>query len=150
KREPRRPCRMSPARHTQEKVMNPHEMSLSLAQALLHAQTEAASSHATGAPPPRPPLSIAVSRQPGALATTVARAVRAKLGWPVYDRELLARIGAEMRRSPADLERIDERRTGWLEEALVNLLGIARVHADAYLKYLIGTVRGLGEVGHAI
>jgi cytidylate kinase len=128
--------------------MNPHEVSLSVARALMESHAEAGGPAARA--PARPPLSIAFSREPGAMGTTVARAVGRELGWPVYDRELVDRIGAEMRQSPELLASIDERRTHWLEEALANLLGTVRVHADAYLKYLVGTVRGLGEVGHAI
>jgi cytidylate kinase len=129
--------------------MTPREVSLSLTQALLHTQTEA---HAGGHPARgrRPAPSIAISREAGARGRSVARALGQKLGWQVYDSELVDKVAEEMRQSPGHLESVDERRTSWLEELLTNLLGTARVHSDAYLKYLIATVRGLGAVGHAV
>src|SRR5262245_42741450 len=101
--------------------MTPREVSLSLTQALLHAQAEA---HAGATPAtPRPALSIAISREAGARGRKVARALGQKLGWHVYDSELLDKVAEEMRQPPAHLAAVDERRTHWLEEVLTNLLG---------------------------
>jgi len=38
-----------------------------------------------------PQITIAISRQAGSSGADIARAVGARLGWPVYDHELLTR-----------------------------------------------------------
>jgi cytidylate kinase len=80
----------------------------------------------------------------------VATAVGKRLNWPVYDREILDKIGEEMKRPPRHLEGVDERPGNWLEECLAGLLSEYHVSADAYFKYLLGTVRGLGAVGRCV
>ena len=44
----------------------------------------------------KPAFTIAISRQSGARGTTTARAVGERLGWAVYDRELVERIFAAL------------------------------------------------------
>jgi cytidylate kinase len=59
--------------------------------------------------PPRPfPLSIAISRQGGIEAEPIARALHRRLGWHVYDRELLHRVADELGASPERLRQFDE------------------------------------------
>ena len=43
------------------------------------------------------PFTVAVSRESGARGTSTAREVGARLGWTVYDHELLERIAQEMK-----------------------------------------------------
>jgi cytidylate kinase len=99
---------------------------------------------------PRPPCCITISREAGALGNSVATAIGKRLSWPVYDKEILDKIGEEMRRPPRHLEAVDERPGNWLEECLCGLLSEYHVSADAYIKYLLGTVRGLGAVGRCV
>src|SRR5262245_30861718 len=97
--------------------MNYRNLSLSLTHALLHAEAEggpAAVATATA----RPALSVAIAREAGSLGHSVARLLGPKLGWPVYDQEILDKIAEEMRRPPTQLEVVDERPAHWLEEAL--------------------------------
>jgi cytidylate kinase len=130
--------------------MNTHDLSLSVVQALVgsHAVVEGQPAREPG--PTRRPFTIAVSREVGALGSTVAREVGRRLGWPVYDREILEKIAAEMQRPTFHLDFVDERASSWLEESLSSLLGQFHVRAGTYLKYLIGTVRGLGAVGRCV
>jgi hypothetical protein len=132
-----------------------HDLSLSLVQALLRSHGEAAgerklSPGAAGQAPPPPPWCITISREAGALGNSVATAIGKKLSWPVYDREILDKIGEEMQRPPQHLESVDERPSYWLEECLSGMLSQCVVSADTYLKYLVGTVRGLGAVGRCV
>jgi cytidylate kinase len=132
--------------------MNYHDFSFSLAQSLLRSQAQ------PGHPEPAPatqaaqahPFTISISREVGALGTAVGRAVGARLGWPVYDQEIIDKVGAEMRKPTFQLQAIDERPAGLFEKFLATLLGEYHVSPDTYLKYLIATIRALGVVGHCV
>src|SRR5262249_33918589 len=75
-------------------MMNHRNLSLSLAQALLAAESKPEESKA--GPPPRPVYTIAVSRETGAQGNTVAAEVGRLLGWPVYDRNILDKVAEEV------------------------------------------------------
>jgi hypothetical protein len=125
-------------------------ISMSVVQALLRCkgETRDAPAPTSGtAGPACPPFSIAISREAGALGYTVAAEVGHRLGWPVYDREILDKIGEDMRRPPRHLQALDERPVSWLEEFLAGVASQHSVSPDRYLKYLVGAVRGLGQIG---
>jgi hypothetical protein len=134
--------------------MNYPDLSLSLVEALVRAHGGPAGKRQTSpqaeGPPPRPPFSITISREVGALGRSVAAEVGRRLGWPVYDREILEKIAEEIRRPTSRVERADERPVSWLEDCLSGLLDAHHVGADAYIKYLLGALRGLGVVGRCV
>jgi cytidylate kinase-like protein len=134
--------------------MNYQELSLPVTQALLRAHGgvvgRGAASPSAEAARPRPAFCITISREAGALGHTVATEVGKRLAWPVYDREILDKIAEEIRRPLRHLEAVDERAGHWLEEALSALLNEYHISSDTYLRYLIGTVWGLGEVGRCV
>src|SRR5262249_42637711 len=66
-------------------------------------------------------FSIAVSRQVGARATSVAREVGAQLGWAVYDRELLEQIARSMNVRVELLKSVDEKRVASIQEWIESL-----------------------------
>jgi cytidylate kinase len=68
----------------------------------------------------------------------------------VYDKEILDKIGEEIRLSARHLEAVDERPGNWLEECLSGVQSQYHVSGETYIKYLLGTVRGLGAVGRCI
>jgi hypothetical protein len=133
--------------------MDSHDISISVVQALLGSHTEegrGAPAATRARPPGRLPFSIALSREAGALGHGVAAEVGRRLGWPVYDQELLDRIGQELRRPPSHLKAVDEQPGSWLEETLSGLASQCVVSADTYLKYLVGVTRGLGAIGRCV
>src|SRR6516164_7894312 len=69
----------------------------------------------------QPDLTIAISRQAGASGGEVARAIGNRLGWPVYDQELVKRIAQEKGVKEQLLATLDERYVGWLEEVAAAL-----------------------------
>lgn len=93
---------------------------------------------------------ITISREAGALGTTVARAAGKLLNWPVYDQELLDRIGKEMGTHVDVVKMIDEKPTNWVEECIVNLVSEYNLSHDTYMLHLIATVQALGEQGKCI
>jgi len=92
---------------------------------------------------------ISISRCVGTAGDEVAAALGEKLGWPVFDKELLEVMGGddELRRQVYDS--MDERDLGWCEEALRSLIQPEFVRND-YFRRLTETVLSLARQGHAV
>jgi hypothetical protein len=95
-------------------------------------------------------FTIAVSHEIGTPALEVARQVGERLGWPVYDREIAARIAQELRVPVAVVEAIDERRQSWLLECLESFHSRCLLSESRYFRHLISVVRSLGEQGRCL
>jgi cytidylate kinase len=102
-------------------------------------------------------FTIALSREAGIPGTSVAREVGNRLGWQVYDHELLERIAQEMHVRTALLESVDERHQSWLLEALQGFPGVPNksewrvlVSESAYVRHLVETVLALGIHGQCV
>lgn len=102
------------------------------------------------AAPGVPPLTIAMSRQAGARGAAIARLVGARLGWPVYDHELLTRIAEEKGLHRRLLERLDERQVSWLEEVVNSFVVTDGGRDGAYLRNLLEQLALLGRAGHCV
>jgi cytidylate kinase len=102
------------------------------------------------APPPVVPVTIALSRESGAPGTSVARAVGARLGWDVYDHELLQSMARDMGRSVHLLEAIDERRQSWLRGWVEAWGGVPQVSESWYVRHLVESILRLGTKGHCV
>jgi hypothetical protein len=96
-----------------------------------------------------PPLTIAVNRQAGSRGADIARLAGARLGWPVYDHELLERIAAEKGLHARLVEQLDERRLSWVEGIIVAYAS-AGGREGAYLQALLQLFGSLGKMGHCI
>jgi cytidylate kinase len=95
-------------------------------------------------------ITIAISREVEAGGTTLAREVGKRLGWPVYDHELLERIASDLG-VPAELiENVDEHRGNWLREQFENLLGVPHVATSAYVHRLVKVLLALGRKGNCV
>jgi hypothetical protein len=92
-------------------------------------------------------FTIAVSREAGTPAVEVARAVGERLGWPVYDREVPARIAQETHLPVAVVEGVDERRQSWLMECFESFGSSCQLSESRYFRHLVSVVRLLGEQG---
>jgi cytidylate kinase len=97
-----------------------------------------------------PPLTITISRQAGAQGTTVARAVGARLGWPVLDHELLERMAAEMHVNVRLLDSIDEQHVPWLVERMEAFSSIPFVSESSYVRQLLDTILSLASRGECV
>jgi cytidylate kinase len=117
------------------------------ALARLNRYADTLEGHAKGAPAP---ISIAISREAGSRGAEIARAVGARLGWPVYDHELLDRIAEQKGLSPRLLEHLDERYVGWLEEAVRAFCLREGGREGSYLKGLVELMASLGKAGHCV
>jgi cytidylate kinase len=106
-------------------------------------------SHPT--PQQTPLLTIAISRQAGSRGAEIAQAVGARLGWPVYDRELLTHIAQEKGLSERLFHHLDERCTNWFEEIIAGFSTQYHSPTDwTYLKQLLRLLVSLGQVGHCV
>jgi cytidylate kinase len=76
--------------------------------------------------------------------------VGARLGWAVYDHELLERIAQEMGLRAKLLESVDERHVSWLQECLEAFASSSRVSSSAYVKHLIETMLALSTHGGCV
>jgi cytidylate kinase len=106
-----------------------------------HQQTKA------GAPPT---FTIALMREAGTPGTTVAGAVGARLGWQVYDYELLQRIAQETGLRVSLLESVEDRHKGWLQECVEAFGSVPAVSESTYIRHLIQTVLSLGALGKCV
>jgi len=130
--------------------MNPSKISERLAATLLQAgEYREVSGHAVGEPTASRYL-ITINREPGALGTVVARAVGKRLGWQVYDRELLERVAKEMGKEVNVVKLIDEKPVTWLMECIQSLAAQYHLSQDDYMLHLIATVRGLAQHGNCV
>jgi hypothetical protein len=95
-------------------------------------------------------FTIAVSREAGTPAVEVARQVGERLGWPVYEREVAARIAHALHLPVGLVEAIDERRQSWLLECLESFNSRCDLSESRYFRQLISVVGSLGEQGRCL
>jgi cytidylate kinase len=98
------------------------------------------------------PFSITIAREAGTEGTSLGREVGRRLGWQVYDHELLERIARDLGLRTGLLQSLDERRRTWLEESLAGLssrpaVGVSEI---AYVHQLVKTVLALGASGECV
>jgi cytidylate kinase len=96
------------------------------------------------------PFTIAITREAGAKGSVIAAAIAEKLGWPVYNRELLEHIAKEMQVDKSLLEEVDEKHKGWVRECLESILAVPAVSASSYFHYLLQTLLTLAAHGECV
>ena len=102
-------------------------------------------------------FTIVISREAGTQGTAISQEVGKRLGWQVYDHELLEQIAQDMRLRAALLESVDERHQSWLTEtfeAFMSASGKSEweplVSESAYVHHLVRTVLALGAHGECV
>jgi cytidylate kinase len=117
---------------------------------LLEAQRE----KEIGPSAPRPPTpcayTIAISREAGANGCLVAQAIGQRLGWAVYDRELVQLLAEGMGVRTGMIEDLDERRANWLRECLESFATVPTVSHSAYVRHLVETLLTLAAHGECV
>jgi len=96
------------------------------------------------------PLWITISREPGAGARCVAEQLSTRLGFDVYDRELLDRMAEGSPVARADLERVEKGPHDALREAVQMSLDRAYPGHHAYLKRLVAIASALAARGAVV
>ncbi len=93
---------------------------------------------------------ISISRQLGAHGDELATLLAARLGWQVFDREILARVAAETHASEPVLAHHDERAGGVLDDMLAQLVVPDDPGRAAYVQEMMRVARDIARHGAAI
>ena len=103
------------------------------------------------APARRPKVQafITISRAVGSGGAAVARALAERLGWPLFDREILQAMAGDDHIRRQLYESMDERDQGWFEETL-NGLTLCTYNPNDYFKRLTAAVLSLARQGNAV
>jgi cytidylate kinase len=99
---------------------------------------------------PAPAYTITVAREAGTSGTSVAQEVGLRLGWQVYDHELLEQIAAEHGLRVSLLESLDEKRQSWLVESMEGFSQKAHIGETGYVHHLTQTILSLGAHGGCV
>jgi len=129
---------------------SPVAMTEALMRANEHWQSRRQEAESSSGRPTPTAFSIAFSREAGTYGAAIARAVGNRLGWPVYDRELLQRIADDLGVHQTLLESVDEKEVGWLRECLESFSSAPTVSEYAYKRRLIETLLSLAAHGECV
>ncbi|MHB1425472.1 MAG: cytidylate kinase-like family protein [Gemmataceae bacterium] len=127
-----------------------HRQTEALEHLLTGYRTESESSYETPEQTAVGHFTIALSREAGTPAPEAAREIAERLGWPVYDREVPARIAQETHLPLAVVEEIDERRQSWLMECFEFFNSSCQLGESRYFRHLISVIRSLGDRGGCV
>lgn len=95
-------------------------------------------------------VTIAISREAGARGTSIGRRVGRKLGWQVYDQELLEYIAQEGAFRQEVFERLSPAASQWVEASLESLLREQNLSQHPSIIHLARVILALGAQGEAI
>ena len=95
-------------------------------------------------------FSVAISREAGTRGPAVARAVGQRLGWQVYDHELLELVARELHVRAKLLDALDERHVTWLQECVEAFAAVPAVREGKYMRHLVETMLSLAAHGRCI
>jgi cytidylate kinase len=79
---------------------------------------------------------LTISRQVDSGGADVARRVGLRIGWAVFDKELVEDLARRLELSPQMLELLDETRTDWFTDTMLNLMNSRIVLQDSYVSML--------------
>jgi len=97
-----------------------------------------------------PAFTIALSREAGTRASHVAHEIGVRLGWPVFDRELLESVAQDMGLRTNLLDAVDEKHVSWIEETIEAFGSALAVSETGYVIHLVRTVLSLGAHGDCV
>ena len=98
----------------------------------------------------RPALTIAISREAGARGTSIGRRVGKKLGWQVYNQEILEYIAQEGIFRQEVAENLSPEATRWTDARLQALLAEQNLSQDPSMANLAHIVLALGVGGKVV
>ncbi len=136
--------------------MDDHSSAARLAEALKrarrHWQREIAQEPWPELPPSAPPpvFTIALSREAGTHAEQVAARLAERLGWTVYDRQIIEHIAREADVRAELIESLDERPANWLREVVEGFFQIDAPETEEYVEYLVKTLTSLAAHGECV
>jgi cytidylate kinase len=93
---------------------------------------------------------VAISREAGTDAAAVAGQLGTRLGWPVYDRELLRKIAEETGLRGHLVDSVDEKRKNWVASLFEGILSSHPGSEEAYIRHLSRVLLSLAARGECI
>jgi cytidylate kinase len=93
---------------------------------------------------------IGISREAGAGAGTIARMVGKRLGWKVYNEELVEAIAHRMEVSLDEVRTLDELAPSVVQDWLLPLREEYYAPQEAYLDHLAKLIEAIGRAGESI
>jgi len=127
-----------------------HRLAEVLAKTQQHWESRRLAETRSGGARSRLAVTIAISRQAGALGDSISQAIGQHLGWPVYDHELVQLVAEGMKVRTSLLDALDERRISWIRECMEALGSGPNVTQTAYLHRLIETLLALAAHGECV
>jgi cytidylate kinase len=98
----------------------------------------------------RPPPIVTISREAGARGTTLGRGVAERLGFRLWDQELVQRIAEQSGASEALLSAVDEQARNAIEDLLAGILMGDSFTEKEYLAQLMRVVHAIAQHGSAV
>ncbi len=92
---------------------------------------------------------VTISRAVGSAGGRVAHRLAERLGWPLFDKEILQHMAGDNQVRTRLYEKMDERDTGWLESMMRNLLQ-GEFRKEDYFYRLSETILTLARQGPAV
>ena len=93
---------------------------------------------------------VVLSREAGAEGSEIGRAVGEKIGWPVYDRNLLEHVANRFRVSRSMLDLVDETRSNWVYDVLGTWMDREIVPHEKYVTYLSRALLAIARRGNGV
>jgi cytidylate kinase len=130
-------------------TMKPISSSQHVAEALVRASHHWMTRSSEAQSASRRSFTIAISREAGTRGPTIARVIGDKLGWPVYDHELLQVIADQTGMHVRLLESVDEEHRSWVQE-LVDEFASPGVSESKYVRHLLQMLFTLASHGRCV
>ncbi|HET6277360.1 MAG TPA: cytidylate kinase-like family protein [Candidatus Polarisedimenticolia bacterium] len=93
---------------------------------------------------------LTISKELGSGGEEIGRLVAERLGWHLFDREILEAIARTTRTRERLLSRLDERAVSRLDEFFANVLMPGVPSQEAFLNEMMQVIWMLGRDGHAV
>jgi cytidylate kinase len=93
---------------------------------------------------------ICISREAGAGGSALARLIGERLGWKVYDEELIEAIAHRMQVPIDDVKALDEQAPSMVQDWLLPLREEYYAPQEAYLDHLAKLIEAIGRAGESI
>lgn len=93
---------------------------------------------------------ITISRSYGSGGADIAEAVARELGWSLLDRRLVEELAERIKVSPHTVELVDETRSNWFRDTLLNLMEPRLAIEDNYLAQMAKVVCLAGYDGRVV
>ncbi|MDR3634165.1 MAG: cytidylate kinase-like family protein [Isosphaeraceae bacterium] len=93
---------------------------------------------------------VCISREAGAGGGTIARTVGGRLGWKVYDHELLDAIAQRMELPVDDVKVFDELAPSVVQDWILPLREEHYAPQEAYLDHLAKLIEAIGRAGNSL